>query len=176
LCRPIQGPEISVTAPAGGFDLVADGMGQGHLRYFARMAGAGRSRAQLEGLREAFMRECIVPRIPASARALVDAHRSDGELLVLSTATKRYLSELTAIGLAFEHLIATKPEESEGVFTGRAKGMLNMREGKPARLRDWLATMRLPAAMLSQATFYSDSIKDMPLLCAVAEPVVDPDP
>ena len=57
---------------------------------------AGRSRAALLPLRDAFMHECVVPRIPASARALVEAHRGAGDLLVLSTATNRFLVELTA--------------------------------------------------------------------------------
>jgi HAD superfamily hydrolase (TIGR01490 family) len=137
---------------------------------------AGRSRAQLDAMRDAFMSECVVPRISASARALVDAHRANGELLVMSTATNRYLTELTAIELGFAHLIATEPEEEGGFFTGRSLAALNMREGKVLRLRDWLSTMGLSAALLPEATFYSDSINDLPLLQAVRKPiVVDPD-
>jgi len=137
---------------------------------------AGRSRGEWRSLRDAFMSECIVPRIPASARALVQSHREAGELLVMSTATNRYLSELTAIELGFEHLIATEPEEADGVFTGRSRSVLNMREGKLLRMREWLAAMKLPSEMLSEATFYSDSINDLPLLQAIGRPVaVDPD-
>ena len=137
---------------------------------------ARRTRAELDPLRAAFMRECIVPRIAPAARTLVDAHRSSAEILVLSTATNRYLTELTAADLGFAHLIATEPEEVGGMFTGRSAGVLNMREGKVQRLREWLATMALPAAMIESATFYSDSINDLPLLQAVGEPVaVDPD-
>ena len=137
---------------------------------------AGRSRKQLDALREAFLRECIVPRIPASARLLVDAHRMPGELLVMSTATSRYLTELTAAHLGFEHLIATEPDETGGVFTGLARGALNMREGKVQRLREWLARNALPDDLLAQAAFYSDSINDLPLMQAVREPIaVDPD-
>lgn len=137
---------------------------------------AGRSRDELGPLRAAFMRECIEPRIPAAAHELVGAHRGAGDLLVLSTATNRYLVELTAAALGFEHLIATEPHEADGVFSGRAAGMLNMREGKVARLRDWIAAMRLPDGTIAEATFYTDSINDLPLLQAVGTPVaVDPD-
>ena len=69
---------------------------------------AGRALAALTSLREVFMREHIVPRIPASARALVETHRRAGDLLVLSTATNRFLVELTARDLGFEHL--TRPK------------------------------------------------------------------
>lgn len=138
---------------------------------------SGRSRAALDALRDDYLRDCIAPRIPASARALVELHRAAGDLLVLSTATNRYLTEPSAARLGFENVIATEPEEAGGFFTGRAKGTLNMREGKVERLRAWLASMALPAAFLRSATFYSDSINDLPLLQAVGEPVaVDPDP
>ena len=137
---------------------------------------AGRSREALAPLREAFMVECILPRIPVSARELVERHRAAGDLLVLSTATNRFLVELTAPALGFLNLLATEPEEAGGVFTGRTVGVLNMREGKPERLRHWLAGRGLPAALLAEAAAYSDSINDLPLLQAVARPVaVDPD-
>ena len=137
---------------------------------------AGRSRAALAALRDAFMAACILPRIPAAARDLVERHREAGDLLVLSTATNRFLVELTAPALGFEHLLATEPDEAGGVFTGRTVGVLNMREGKPERLRQWLAARGLPAAMLAEAAAYSDSINDLPLLQAVGRPVaVDPD-
>ena len=70
---------------------------------------ARRARAALAALRDAFMHECILPRIPASARGLVEQHRDAGDLLVLSTATNRFLVELTAAALGFEHLLATEP-------------------------------------------------------------------
>ena len=51
-----------------------------------------------------------------------------------------------------------------------------MREGKVARLVRWLDDERLVGSSLAAATFYSDSINDLPLLCAVGSPVVvDPD-
>ena len=137
---------------------------------------AGRAPDALVALREAFLRECVLVRIPAAARALVDAHRERGDLLVMSTATNRFLVEPTAAEFGIEHLIATEPEIVGGVFSGRALGTLNMREGKPQRLREWLAGRGLADAALAEATAYSDSINDLPLLSAVGEPVaVDPD-
>jgi phosphoserine phosphatase len=51
-----------------------------------------------------------------------------------------------------------------------------MREGKVTRLARWLDDERLAASSLAAATFYSDSINDLPLLGAVGAPiVVDPD-
>ncbi len=137
---------------------------------------AGRSPAQWQPLCEQFLREVIAPRIPASAHALVDSHRQQGHTLVLTTATNRVITGMTARSLGFENLIATEVALEAGVCTGRTTGTLNMREGKVTRLQEWLAERGLPATLLAQATLYSDSSNDLPLLGAVGEPVaVDPD-
>ena len=52
-----------------------------------------------------------------------------------------------------------------------------MRDGKLIAPAAWLAGAGLVDAALADATFYSDSINDLPLLEAVGLPVaVDPDP
>jgi HAD superfamily phosphoserine phosphatase-like hydrolase len=108
--------------------------------------------------------------------ALVARHRDAGDLVLLTTATCRFLSELTAVHLGFAQLIATECEtDAEGRFTGRSQGVPNMREGKVQRLRDWLAGQQLDLADV-ESTLYSDSINDLPLLIAVRRAVaVDPD-
>lgn len=132
---------------------------------------AGRSPAQWEPLRQEFLRTQIAPRIPPTALALVRAHQGRGDLVVLTTATNRFITELTAVHLGIEHLIATETELADGVFTGSATGVLNMRAGKVARLHAWLAT-RGAALEQFDSTGYSDSINDLPLLEAVDHPVV----
>ena len=94
----------------------------------------------------------------------------------MTTATNRYLTEFTAPFLGIEHLIATECEVgADARFTGRISGTLNMREGKVTRLHEWLATQQLALHDLN-ATLYSDSINDLPLLEAVQHAVaVDPD-
>ena len=132
---------------------------------------AGRSPRQWDNTRREFLETEIVPRIPPAALELVQRHGDAGDLVVLTTATNRFIVELTAIHLGITHLIATEPELADGIFTGRATGVLNMREGKPVRLRAWLAARgeRLEAF---HSTGYSDSINDLPLLEAVNTPVV----
>jgi HAD superfamily hydrolase (TIGR01490 family) len=129
-----------------------------------------------EILRQQFFNECIRPRIPDDARAVVEKHRARGDVLILTTATNRFTTELTAHNLGIEHLIAIEVEAIGGVFTGNSVGVLNMREGKVTRLAQWLDAQRWAASLIKEATFYSDSINDLPLLSAVANPVaVDPD-
>jgi len=132
---------------------------------------AGRTAAEWEPLRLAFLHEVVAPRIGASARALVAARRSEGALVVITTATNRFLTELTAAHLGIAHLIATECERDAcGGFTGRPAGTLNMREGKVHRLHEWLgARGRRLADYESWA--YSDSVNDLPLLEAVEHPV-----
>ncbi len=91
----------------------------------------GRSPAEWAPLRAAFMDAVIRPRIPAAARELVQQHRLRGDLLVLSSATSRFLVELTAAELGFEHLIATElAQGTDGRFAGRTRGTLNMRKAR----------------------------------------------
>jgi phosphoserine phosphatase len=76
-----------------------------------------------------------------------------------------------------DHYLATDVEVVDGCFTGRTQGTLNMRTGKVERLRDWLQQQGQPESVLKQASFYTDSINDLPLLSVVRQPVVvDPDP
>lgn len=137
---------------------------------------AGRSAAEWQPWRERFLHEEIAPRIGSAARALVRRHQQAGDCVVMTTATNRFITELTAAHLQIEHLIATEIElDAEGP-TGRVQGEPNMRQGKVQRLHAWLAERGQVLAAL-HSTLYSDSINDRPLLEAVNTPVaVDPDP
>lgn len=133
---------------------------------------AARPRLAWEPLRREFLVDAIAPRIGEAARALVRKHADAGDTVVLTTATNRFITELTAAHLGIEHLLATECEvDDAGNFSGRTSGTLNMREGKVARLHDWLRSRGWDWADCD-ATCYSDSINDLPLLSAVQHPVV----
>ncbi|HYN62357.1 MAG TPA: HAD-IB family hydrolase [Rubrivivax sp.] len=161
-------------------DMTRDyGLGQASAQDFCNFyigTLAGRSALEWQAHRRDYIDQQIVPRIPVAALELVARHRDAGDLVVLSTATCRFLSELTAVHLGISHLIATECEvDAAGRFSGRSLGVLNMREGKVLRLLDWLATQQLDLADC-ESTLYSDSINDLPLLSAVRHAVaVDPD-
>ena len=136
---------------------------------------AGRTRAQWEPLRQEFLATVIVPRIGQAAMDLVQRHLDAEDLVVLTTATNRFITELTALYLGIEHLIATEPHMEDGRFTGRTTGTLNMREGKVRRLHDWLAGIGHQIETFDSSA-YSDSINDLPLLLVVGHAVaVNPD-
>ena len=136
---------------------------------------AGRTAQAWEPLRQEFLADWVVPRVSNAAIALVDKHLQAGDLVVMTTATNRFITELTAIYFNIEHLIATEPEQKDTGFTGQITGALNMREGKVTRLHDWMKArgLRLKDCI---STAYSDSINDLALLRAVNQPVaVSPD-
>jgi HAD superfamily hydrolase (TIGR01490 family) len=136
----------------------------------------GKSMAEWEPLRRAFLASHVIPRIPRAAIHLVRQHLRAGELVVMTTATNRFITELTAVYFGIENLLATETEVIDGVFSGKTSGTLNMRAGKVERLGQWLAA-RGNKLEDFHSTAYSDSINDRPLLEAVDEAVaVDPDP
>ncbi|HET7198701.1 MAG TPA: HAD family hydrolase [Burkholderiales bacterium] len=123
-----------------------------------------------------FMRERIVPMITPAARALVRGHLGDGDLCAIVTATNRFVTEPIAREFGVAHLIATEPESRDGRFTGRVSGTPCFRDGKLARLDEWLAARGRRLGDFAQSVFYSDSHNDLPLLRRVTRPVaVDPD-
>ena len=133
---------------------------------------AGRTAEDWHPLRQAFLIEVVAPRIGRSARALVDEQLREAEVVALTTATNRFITELTARELGIPHLLATECEVgTDGRFTGRTSGLPNMREGKVLRLRSWLAAAgrRLDEF---ETWAYSDSINDLPLLAAADHAVV----
>jgi HAD superfamily hydrolase (TIGR01490 family) len=138
---------------------------------------AGRTLEQWHPMRQRFLVEEIAPRIPPAARDQVRHHQDAGHTVVLTTATNRVITELTAQHLDIEHLIATDCEVgADGCFTGRVAGTPNMREGKVARLQTWLAERGTCLDALDSIA-YSDSMNDAPLLSAARRAVaVDPDP
>jgi len=130
---------------------------------------AGQPPAHWEPLRQQFLRDEVAPRIPQASLDLVQAHQAQDDLVVLTTATSRFLTELTARHLGITHVIATEPELVDGVFTGTSTGVLNMRGGKVTRLHAWLAARGQTLGQFHSFAF-SDSINDLPLLEAVDEP------
>jgi len=94
---------------------------------------------------------------------------------VIITATNRFITEPIAAEFGVPYLLATDLEQREGFFTGKIAGFPCYQDGKVARIQQWLDAQD-ENLELTTASFYSDSINDLPLLQAVGNPVVvDPD-
>jgi len=130
-----------------------------------------KSFAEWEALRQEFLSAWVAPRLCAGGKAQIKAHQAQGDRVVMTTATNRFITELTAKHLGVKDLIATEAEVQKGLFTGKTAGVLNMREGKVTRLKMWCKEQSLDWAEL-ETWGYSDSINDLPLLEAVTHATV----
>lgn len=128
---------------------------------------------QLAAWHQQFMASKIEPNILPKAEELLARHRTKGDILMIITATNRFITAPIAERLGVDHLIAVNPEVQHGRYTGRVTGIPSYREGKVTRLQQWLDQHDIS---MEGAWFYSDSHNDLPLLEKVDHPVaVDPD-
>ncbi|WP_302175907.1 HAD family phosphatase [uncultured Hydrogenophaga sp.] len=139
---------------------------------FATDAVRERGLAQAQAAHERFMAEVIRPAITEQARALVRSHQAAGDTVIIVTATNEFVTRPIAQAFGVDQLIAidlaTTPD---GAITGDIRGIPSFREGKVARVEQWLAERGLRWPDLQHTTFYSDSPNDLPLLEKVHEPV-----
>jgi HAD superfamily hydrolase (TIGR01490 family) len=131
------------------------------------------SQAELQALHADFMKSVIAPLRLRKADALLAEHRTRGDTLLIITATNAFITRPIGEWLGVDDLLATEPELLGGRYTGKITGTACFREGKVTCLHEWLASHPFD---LSEASFYSDSQNDLPLLELVGKPVaVDPD-
>jgi HAD superfamily hydrolase (TIGR01490 family) len=124
-------------------------------------------------LRARFIDERVAPMVAPGATALLERHRRDGDTLLITTATNRFVVEPIAALLGVPNLLATDPEVVDGRYTGRLHGTPNFQSGKVTRLRAWLDEQAGP---YEQICAYSDSHNDIPLLEMADRAIaVDPD-
>jgi HAD superfamily hydrolase (TIGR01490 family) len=138
---------------------------------FATRAVRERGAVQAQAARERFMATVIRPAIRDEARALVRRHQDAGDLCVIVTATNDFVTRPISDAFGVRELIAVELERgADGWITGEIAGVPSLREGKVTRLAQWLAPRGLDWHDV-EATFYSDSMNDLPLLERVDHPV-----
>jgi HAD superfamily hydrolase (TIGR01490 family) len=134
----------------------------------------GQSEEAMEARCEDFVRRYVAQHVTSAARAAVARHRERGDLLAIVTGASPYVARPVARIVGIPHVVSSELEVLDGRFTGRPSPPLCYAEGKIVR-----ATKLAEAHgfTLADATFYSDSFTDLPLLAAVGEAVaVNPDP
>lgn len=115
----------------------------------------------------------VRPLISAHGRREVERCKQEGSVCAILTSATPYVAEPLARELGIEHVICTRLEVSGGAFTGDWEKPLCYGSGKVVRATAWAAQHGLD---LSQSSFYTDSITDLPMLEAVGEPrVINPD-
>jgi HAD superfamily hydrolase (TIGR01490 family) len=137
---------------------------------FALSTLAPFSAEQLAAMHAQFMREVIQPNILPAAHQLIAKHNND--LLLMITATNRFVTEPIAKALGFDHLIAALPEYStDGRITGKLIGTPTSGIGKVTHLTEWLHQRDQTLKSFECSYFYSDSHNDIPLLDLVSHPI-----
>jgi HAD superfamily hydrolase (TIGR01490 family) len=128
------------------------------------------SNEQLSHWHAQFMRDVITPAILPAALDLLAKHKDD--LVLIITATNRFVTAPIATALGVKHLIAAEPEIStDGRITGKLRGIPTSGVGKVTHLTAWLAQQNKTLASFDSSHFYSDSHNDLPLLELVTHPV-----
>ena len=140
---------------------------------FALGPMAGMTPETLSALQNKFLKKHVEPILLDAAFDLLQAHRVNGDALIIITATNTLVTQPIADRLGVEHLIGCEAELKDGRYTGKPEGVPSFGEGKVRRIKTWCAEHQI---LFEDAVFYSDSHNDLPLLREVARAIaVDPD-
>lgn len=131
-----------------------------------------RSLADCEAAHARFMHEVITPAIQPQALALVREHQAAGDWTALVTATNDFVTAPICRAFGIDTLLVVRLErDAGGLPTGRIEGTPTFREGKVARVGEWLRERGADWGEFARITVYSDSPNDLPLLERATEPV-----
>jgi HAD superfamily hydrolase (TIGR01490 family) len=135
----------------------------------------GRSADAFAARCEDWFARYVEEHIADEGRRVVERHRAAGDVLAIVTGATPYAARPLAERLRIENVLASDLEiDARGRFTGRFAPPLCYGHGKVERT---LALAKARGFDLEDATFYTDSYTDLPLLERVGEPVVvNPDP
>jgi HAD superfamily hydrolase (TIGR01490 family) len=138
---------------------------------FRTIIGYSESRMREECL--GWYKSVVRPLISAHGRREVERLLAAGSHCALLTSATPYVAEPLAEELGIAHVICTRPVVEGGVFTGTWEPPLCYGAGKVTRAKAWAAELGLD---LREASFYTDSITDLPMLEAVGQPrIINPD-
>jgi HAD superfamily phosphoserine phosphatase-like hydrolase len=116
----------------------------------------GRAETWLEESCAEWFPKYVLPELQQAGRHAVKKHRDAGDFVAIVTGATRYVAEPVAAELGIDHVICSELElDVAGCFTGRIIEPLCYGSGK-----------------IEDASFYSDSITDLPLLEVVKAPIV----
>ncbi len=129
-------------------------------------------RERLLAMQAQYMQEVIAPALRPAARALLQKHLDQGDLVAIVTATNHFVTAPIAQALGVRHLIAAMPEvDADGHPTGKLLGTPTQGPGKIAHTKAWLEKMGKTLDDFDSVHFYSDSHNDLPLMSIVSHPV-----
>ena len=129
---------------------------------------------KMHALRAEFVRDIIRPLIKPKVADLLEKHRKAGDILMIISATNRFIVGPIAAEIGIQEVLAIEVEMENGRYTGRSFDIPTYQEGKVTRFMRWME--QNPGHQLEDCWFYSDSKNDLPLMEKVGHPVaVDAD-
>ena len=141
---------------------------------FALKSFIGMSPIEISELTIEFVKEVIEPMINIYALKIIHDHQDDGCKILIASATNELIVKPIAKRLEVADYLGTKVEFIDNKCTGKYLLPSALGEGKLKIVTDWA---KIKGFNLELATFYSDSINDLPLLEKVNNPIaVNPDP
>ena len=127
----------------------------------------GLSEATLVELGEEVFTKHLVTAIYPESRALVEAHRERGHTVAIVSSATPYQVNPLARELGVEHVMCTRLEVRDGIFTGEVMRPTCFGPGKRVAAEQLAEGLDLD---LGESFFYTDSADDLPLLEAVGKP------
>ncbi len=146
------------------------GLGRtGFSGMMAASAAAYRGLAEevLEEIGEEVFTKRLASQIYPESRALVEAHQAMGHTVAIVSSATPYQVEPLAREMNIPHVLCTRLEVEDGVFTGKVVHPTCWGEGKADAGRQLAAEHDLD---LGESFFYTDSHEDLPLLEIVGRP------
>lgn len=143
---------------------------------------AGKLMADMRGQsEEQFAAQCrrmveadVLPRLLPDALRKIKEHRAAGHFVAILSSAPSYIAGPVGEKLGLDHVVSTRLEVANGVFTGQVVAPTCFGHGKVHWAEDLGTRLSLD---LDQSWFYTDSYTDMPMLERVGNRViVNPDP
>lgn len=129
----------------------------------------GRSVEEMRALAQRHFDAIVKSLIYAEGRAEIDCAHAAGIPTVVLTSTNTIIAEPVVRALGITHLLGTELETHEGHFTGRIIEPYCYEHNKVTKAREYCRKLGLS---LDHATYFGDSVPDIPMLSSVARAVV----
>jgi putative phosphoserine phosphatase/1-acylglycerol-3-phosphate O-acyltransferase len=134
----------------------------------------GQREAELEEQALVWFDEMVLETLYPEAEQLVREHIDAGNVVAIVSGATKFVVRPLAARLGIEHMLYTRLEVEDGLFTGRVVEPICFEEGKIYWLEQFIEEQDID---LAKSWFYTDSITDRSLLDLVGHPVaVNPDP
>jgi len=134
---------------------------------------AGDSEQEMIDFCEGWFEDTVRHYLYAEAAEFVRRHQAQGHTVAILSAATPYVAGPTARYLGIEHCLCTRLEVKNGHFTGKLVRPICHGRGKLIWAERFCAENGIDLAL---SYFYTDSIRDLPVLEKVAHPVaVNPD-